>query len=180
MIGSLLIPIWVHQGKVMSSIRWIYRESDELRSQLTADGMDSDVNNYTSPISLEVYKQSNLTTVVKELYPIFNNASYSKFLPKDNLPYQATIKPIAGGTLITPTSVKFTFLCSKCLTGDALTSAFTTDGAFGFAAAQVPPPIPEDAHGRLQYHLGFSGSKVIALDKAKNSNFGQIASLAGS
>ncbi len=171
MIGSLLLPVWVNQGKVVSSLRWIYRETPELQV-----AVGSDINNYTSPISLETYKR-NFTAAIIELYPTFLDPKFKKYMPDDNLPYDAAVRPIPALTSITDTSLKFTFLCTRCITGNELTAAFQ-DGNFGFAAAQVLPPNPEDPNGKLQYHFGISGVKQLDLAKAKSPNFAKVAALA--
>jgi hypothetical protein len=177
MLGSVLLPIWGYQGKIQSSLRWIWRQTDDLVAALKADGQDSDINNYTSPTSFEFYK-SNYTTALTELYPVFKDSKYAKFAPPNKLPMDAIIKPIAAGTTVTDSSIKFTFLCQKCITGDALTAGFLPGGAFGFAAAPVFPPKPDDPNGKLQYHFGASGSKSLDLDKAKSPNFASVAAQA--
>jgi len=179
MLGSLLIPIWGYKGKVQSSIRWIYKETDELRAALKMDGLSPEVDNYTSPISLETYKKNNFTSVLTELYPIFKDPKYSKYAPVDKLPYAASIKPIPAWTSVTETTLKFSFLCSKCITGDELTQAFANNGkSFGFAGAPVFPSDPADPHGKLQYHFGLSGTREINLVKATSPNFAKVAAMA--
>jgi Cytochrome domain of cellobiose dehydrogenase len=178
MLGSLLIPVWGYQGKVQSSLRWIYKETDALRSVLTKDGLSPEVDNYTSPISLEIYKRNNFTAVLTELYPIFQDSKYAKFAPSDKLPYGAVIKAIPSETHVTASSLKFTFLCSKCITGDEMTQALTKDGKFGYAGAPVTPSDAADPNGKLQYHFGLSGTKEISLSKAKSPNFAKVAALA--
>jgi hypothetical protein len=139
----------------------------------------SDINNYTSPTSLETYRK-NFTAAITELYPTFMEPRFARFMPRDNLPYNAEVKPIASPTFATETTLKFTFLCTKCITGNEFTAAFQNGGSFGFAAAQVAPPNAADPNGRLQYHFEISGVKQLDLTRAKSPNFGKITVLASS
>jgi len=90
-----------------------------------------------------------------------------------------SMKPIAKGTSVNTTHVTYTFLCSKCITGDSLTfSVSDPKPGFGFALSASNVRQPSNPSSPLTYHSRGSGHFDLNIAAAKSSSYGQWAAMA--
>ena len=115
------------------------------------------------------------------LTTVFANIRRVRASPTDytsNAPLSMT--PIASGTFVNATHMSYTFLCSGCITNDAMTfdsSASTIN--LGWSLANAAVTNPGSAEGAsFMYHSVGDGQYSLDLDAAKSSQYESWAAAA--
>ncbi|KAF2671313.1 CBD9-like protein, partial [Microthyrium microscopicum] len=91
----------------------------------------------------------------------------------------SSLKTIAAGSTANATHMTYTFLCSKCVTGDALSfSASAPTAKMGFAMSSGKVAKASDPATALTYHTAGKGQYTVDLAGAKKSGFAAWAAKA--
>jgi len=91
----------------------------------------------------------------------------------------ATMKSIPAGTFVNTTHVSYTFLCSKCITGDSR-SININEAAPGvaWALSYSDPRNPEESKSPLTFHDGGLGVFALNISATKSDKYSTYAAMA--
>lgn len=90
-----------------------------------------------------------------------------------------SLMPIAAGTFANSSGYQYTFLCQKCITGDALTFVANASAAtFGWGLSSSAVASPSDPSTALNFHTTGFGLYGENLTAARSANYDTWAAMA--